>query len=197
MRMTAKPRGRRGRRDGGIAAVVLVAALLGHDAGAQPPAQAANAGWRVFRDPALGFSFSYPPGWTARVGCHASRSCVGIANGKRDVDDYTLALEVFPGGLERTATQKSVFSRGARGWVANGRSSEHPVEPMAGEGWSGLQAVVDCGTGDQSGVHPAAGECLWAVLSNGTLAVVADTQGSAPIVEEVRQMIRSVRFVRR
>jgi hypothetical protein len=35
------------------------------------------------------------------------------------------------------------------------------------------------------------------VLSNGTLAVVADTQGSAPIVEEVRQMIRSVRFVRR
>jgi hypothetical protein len=37
---------------------------------------------------------------------------------------------------------------------------------------------------------------LWAVLSNGRSSVVADTQGSSPITDEVRRIIHSVRFLR-
>lgn len=168
---------------------------------AAPGAARLGAEWRVFRDAGLGFSFAYPADWVVATGCHSSRNCVAISKVRPGVDDYVLALEVFAGGLERIAVDKAVFLQKPGGWLAQGRSSTHPVEPVTGEGWSGLQAVVDCGVSDRSGMHAAAGECLWAVLSDGKMSVVADTQGDipmgdTPITDALRRIIRSVRFVR-
>jgi hypothetical protein len=194
--MAARRSGSRLRRLTQIVAMALAAILVGNGSAAQLSASVAGVEWLIFRNATLGLSFAYPAGWVATAGCHGSRTCVGISEGKRGVDDYTLALEVFPGGLERVAIDKSVFRPRPGGWVAHGRSSEHPVEAVVGEGWRGLQAVVDCGISDRSIVHAAAGECLWTVLSDGRTSVVADTQGSSPVTEVVRRIIRSVRFVR-
>lgn len=194
--MAARRSGSRFGSLGRMAAIALAAILDGNGSAAQPNGLAPSAGWRIFQDPAFGFSFVYPPGWVAAVGCHGSRSCVGVLEGRRGVDNYVVALEVFAGGLEQIAIDKAIFRPKLDGWVATGRFSDRPVEQVAGDGWRGLQAVVDCGISDRSGVHAAAGECLWAVLSDGRSSVVADTQGSSPITEEVRRVIRSVRFVR-
>ncbi|HXK04905.1 MAG TPA: hypothetical protein VMS37_21055 [Verrucomicrobiae bacterium] len=107
-----------------------------------------------------------------------------------------MALEVFRGGLDWTAATKSVFRRQSDGWVAHGRFADHPAERIEGEVWNGLEAVVDCGISAGGGVHAAAGECLWAVLSDGRMSVVADTQGMSPVGDDIRRVIRSVRFTR-
>jgi len=177
--------------------MALAAILAGNDSAAQPKAATPDAGLRIFRDAALRFTFAYPAGWVVAIGCHASGNCVAVSEGKRGVDDYMLALEFFAGDLKQTAIHKAVFRAIPGGWVADGRNASHPVEQVVGEGWRGLQAVVDCGISDRSGVHPAAGECLWTVLSNGRTSVVADTQGNSPITEELRRVIRSVHFVGR
>ena len=139
---------------------------------------------------------AYPPGWTVKSGCHASRRCIGVMTGAGSVDGYAVAFEVFAGGLEETATGKSVFHHDPNGWVAKGRTARHPAEAFTGAGWRGVRAVVDCGVSDTAGVH-AAGECLWVVLSNGRRSIVADTQGTVPISEEIRRIVASVRFIGR
>jgi hypothetical protein len=42
------------------------------------------------------------------------------------------------------------------------------VERFSGPGWAGMKAVIACAIDDpETGFHPVAGECLWAVLSDG------------------------------
>ena len=178
-----------------ISGTMLMAMLAGTSAqAARPDASATSAGWPVFHDVGLGFTFAYPPGWTVMLGCHSSRRCIALFEGRRGVGDYALALEIFVGGLERTAGEKSVFRHVSNGWVAEGGFASHPAEPIEGADWHGLQAIVDFGVAGRHGMHSAAGECLWAVLSNGRTSVVADTQGTRPIGEDLRRVIQSVRF---
>jgi hypothetical protein len=181
---------------GRTAMASLGAVLIGPCAAAEQASSQADAGWPRFHDPALGFGLAYPPGWTVAAGCHGSRHCIALAQGVHGVNDYALAYEIFTGTLERVATEKAVFRHGPEGWVADGRTASHPAEVFAGEGWHGIRAVVDCGIIDANGVH-AAGECLWAVLSDGRHAIVVDTQGTTPLTEEIRRIIASVRFLRR
>jgi hypothetical protein len=192
--MTAAAGGRG--RGGWIAALVLAAVLPLSGLAAQSPHAAGESGWHKFRSATLGFGFAYPPGWTIKSGCHASRRCIGVLAAPGRADDYALAFEVFAGGLERTATDKAIFHRGPDGWIADGRTTSHPAEEFAGDGWRGVRAVVDCGVSDTAGVH-AAGECLWVVLSDGRRSVVADTQGTVPITDEIRRIVASVRFIGR
>jgi len=192
--MTTGGSGSRRRGLSRIASLALAAILAGNGSVAQSSASVPAVGWHVFRDSVLGFSFAYPAGWVTTVGCHGSRSCISISDGKQGADDYALALEVFAGGLEQTAIDKTVFRPGLGGWVAKGRSSDHPVERVEGDGWRGLQAVVDCGISNRGIMHD--GECLWTVLSDGRMSVVADTQGSSLITADIRRVIRSVHFVR-
>ena len=180
----------RGRTMAGLALAFAFAA-------APPLAAQTDAKWQVFRDRALGFTFDYPPGWSARVGCHGSRRCVAVRNGQGGQQAYAIALEEFAGNLERTATNKAVFRRTQEGWVAEGRYASHPAQPIAEDGWRGLEAVVDCGISDGGEMHAAAGECLWAVLSDGRRSIVADTQGTVANDEDVHRVLRSVRFVSR
>ena len=110
--------------------------------------------------------------------------------------DYLIAFELFDGDLDTVAAEKAVFEKRESGWIAMGRSGEHPVELLSGPAWRGLKAVVDCGISDAVGFHAGAGECLWVVLSNGRRAVVADTQGLVGIDEASMGSIQSIRFIK-
>jgi hypothetical protein len=153
------------------------------------------ATWTKYNNPGLGINFAIPRGWTATVGCHDSRHCLALSHGNAGVDDYTLALEVFAGPLEQVATNQTIFRHEGSTWVAGGRGVDHPAAAIAGPGWHGIEAVVDCGASDSTGFHAAGGECLWAVLSDGRRSIVADTQGTVPVTDELRAIIQSVRFV--
>lgn len=184
---------RHGRR---LAALVQILAILvsAGGRGAAIAQSAADGGWRTFRDPKLDFAFAYPAGWAARAGCHDSRACVAVSKDRQQsADHYTVALQAFAGGLDRIATDKAGFQNGPNGWMA-GRFAGQPAKHIAGDGWHGLEAVVSCGISDTSGVHSAAGDCLWAVLSNGRKSVVIDTQGTVPIDDTIRRIVESVRF---
>lgn len=156
-----------------------------------------QAAWKTYRSVALGVEFSYPANRVPKVGCHGSRRCVALVGRPRAAgSDYLLALESFDGALERVAVEQAVFRKRPEGWVARGRSGERPATPLDGPGWQGLSAVVDCGVSDAQGFHAGAGECLWAVASNGRVSVVADTQGVAGRDEASMRTVRSLRFLR-
>lgn len=154
-----------------------------------------QAAWKLFRDPRLGIEFSYPADRTVAAGCRGSRKCVALLGSPMLNSDYLIAFEVFDGGLDTVAAEKAVFEKRESGWVAMGRSGEHPVELLSGPDWRGLKAVVDCGISDLQGFHAGGGECLWVVLSNGRSAVVADTQGLVGIDEASLRSIQSLRFI--
>ncbi len=155
-----------------------------------------KAAWKIFRDMRLGIEFSYPADRTAAVGCRGSRDCVALIGSPMPNSDYLIAFELFDGDLDTVAAEKAVFERRESGWIAMGRSGEHPVELLSGPAWRGLKAVVDCGISDAVGFHAGAGECLWVVLSNGRRAVVADTQGLVGIDEASMGSIQSIRFIK-
>lgn len=154
-----------------------------------------TAAWKVFRDESLGIEFLHPADRTAVRGCRGSRRCVALIGPSMGLGDYLIAFEVFEGDLETVAAEKAVFEKRGEGWIAPGRSGEHPAAPISGEGWRGLRAVVDCGISDSRGFHAAAGECLWVVVSNGRRAVVADTQGLGGIDETLLRSIQTLRFI--
>jgi hypothetical protein len=152
--------------------------------------------WSTFHDPDLGIKFSYPRNQKVMAGCHRSKNCVALVDRAKRLTDYIIALEVFEGGLEKVAVEQAVFRSKGNGWTAKGRFGEHPVEHLAGPGWRGLKATVDCGISDNIGFHAGEGECLWVVLSDGMRSVVADTQGISGIDGSAMRVIRSTRFTK-
>jgi hypothetical protein len=79
--------------------------------------------------------------------------------------------------------------------VARGRHGEYATAALLGPGWRGVSATVDCGVSDSLGFHAAAGECLWAVVSDGECSVVIDTQGIVGNDEATMRSIQSIRFL--
>jgi uncharacterized protein len=150
--------------------------------------------WKIFRATHLGIEFSYPSDRKVKVGCHGSKNCIALIGKPMPNSDYLIAVEVFDGGLEKVAVEQAVFEKKDNGWIASGRSGEHPVVPLVGPGWQGLKSTVDCGISDSNGFHAGAGECLWVVLSNGQRSVVVDTQGIVGIDEASLRSIQSIRF---
>lgn len=155
-----------------------------------------QANWKVFRDTDLGIELSYPTTRKMKVGCRGSKNCIALIGDSMPHSDYLIAFEMFDGDLETVALQQAVFRKKSDGWIAEGRFTEHHVEPLEGPGWQGLKAVVGCGISDSSGFHAGGGECMWVVLSNGRRSVVVDTQGIVGIDEESMRSIESVRFLR-
>jgi uncharacterized protein len=153
-----------------------------------------NEAWRTFHDPVLKIAFSYRPDWVVESGCHGSKSCVAVSAHRGSPDSYLIAFEVFPGDLEEVATNRAIFRKSHDGWTAMGRNGEHPVDVLEGPGWHGIRSVVDCGVTNASGSHPATGQCLWVVASGGKRSVVADTQGTVPISNDIARIIESLQL---
>jgi len=151
--------------------------------------------WKTFRDARLGIEFSYPPDRKVRLGCHGSRRCVALVGEPMPRSDYLAAFEVFDGGLEANAAKRAVFERKGDAWVAHGRFGAYATAGLLGPGWRGISATVDCGVSDSLGFHAAAGECLWAVVSEGKRSVVIDTQGIVGNDEATMRSIQSIRFL--
>ena len=67
--------------------------------------------WSSFRDPDLGFEFSYPSSRRVIIGCHGSKHCVALTSGASSPDDYIVAFEVFDG---RTSVRSRRSTRSSR-----------------------------------------------------------------------------------
>lgn len=108
-----------------------------------------------------------------------------------------LTVQVYAGALEIVAAEEAGFVRNAEGRLMTtyGRFEPVAVEPFQVNGKSGLRAVVSCGISDpETGFHAAAGECLWAVVSDGTQSVVISSSGFGNGYDAAEAAVRSVRF---
>lgn len=108
-----------------------------------------------------------------------------------------LTVQVHEGPLETVAAAEAGFERDAEGRLMTtyGRFESVPVEPFAVNGRSGLRAIVTCGISDpETGFHAAAGECLWAVVSDGERSVVISSSGFGNGLEAAEAAVKSIRF---
>lgn len=108
-----------------------------------------------------------------------------------------LTVQVHAGALEAVAAEEAGFVRNAGGRLMTtyGRFEPVAVEAFEINGKPGLRAVVTCGISDpETGFHAAAGECLWAVVSDGAQSVVISSSGFGNGLEAAEAAVRSIRF---
>ncbi|MBU4040289.1 MAG: hypothetical protein KJ690_14105 [Alphaproteobacteria bacterium] len=108
-----------------------------------------------------------------------------------------LTVQVYDGPLETVAAAEAGFERDAEGRLMTtyGRFEPVAVEAFEVNGEPGLRAVVACGVSDpETGFHAAAGECLWAVVSDGTRSVVVSSSGFGNGLEAAEKVVGSIRF---
>jgi hypothetical protein len=106
-------------------------------------------------------------------------------------------VQMFAGPLETVAAAEAGFERnsGGRLMTTYGRFEPVAVEAFEVNGNSGLRAVVACGISDpETGFHAAAGECLWAVVSDGSQSVVISSSGFGNGLDAAEAAVRSIRF---
>ena len=108
-----------------------------------------------------------------------------------------LTVQVHTGPLETVAAEQGGFVRNAEGRLMTtwGRFEPVAVEAFEVNGKSGLRAVVTCGISDpETGFHAAAGECLWAVVSDGAQSVVISSSGFGNGYDAAEAAVSSIRF---
>ena len=108
-----------------------------------------------------------------------------------------LTVQVHAGSLEAVAAEEAGFVRDAGGRLMTtyGRFEPVAVEAFEVNGKPGLRAVVACGISDpETGFHAAAGECLWAVVSDGAQSVVISSSGFGNGLDAAEAAVRSIRF---
>ena len=108
-----------------------------------------------------------------------------------------LTVQVHAGSLEAVAAEEAGFVRDARGRLMTtyGRFEPVAVEAFEVNGKPGLRAVVACGISDpETGFHAGAGECLWAVVSDGAQSVVISSSGFGNGLDAAEAAVRSIRF---
>ena len=106
-------------------------------------------------------------------------------------------VQMFAGPLETVAAAEAGFERNAEGRLMTtyGRFEPVAVEAFEVNGKPGLRAVVTCGISDpETGFHAAAGECLWAVVSDGAQSVVISSSGFGNGLDAAEAAVRSIRF---
>ena len=111
--------------------------------------------------------------------------------------DYIIHFEVGNADLEKAIKETGIFEERKKGeWAAATGRFENPVaEKISGSGWNGLKTRVTCGISDkETGFHAAAGECLWALISDGKHYLLADTQGILGLDENTLKTLMPVKF---
>lgn len=106
-------------------------------------------------------------------------------------------VQVHAGALEAVAAEEAGFVRNAEGRLMTtyGRFEPVAVEAFEVNGASGLRAVVACGVSDpETGFHAGAGDCLWAVVSDGAQSAVISSSGFGNGYDAAEAAVRSVRF---
>lgn len=159
----------------------------------------ASAAATVVRPDTLGLSFEHPPGLILAP-CEAETpSCVSVVDPTAKGEDGVLfRVQVFDGALEAVAREQAGFERDPEGRLMTtyGRFEPVPVETLGEPGRQGLRALVTCGISDaETGFHAAAGECLWAVISDGKRTAVLSSNGLPAGLEAAEAAAGSLRFL--
>jgi hypothetical protein len=108
-----------------------------------------------------------------------------------------LTIQVFDGTLETVAAEEAGFERDAAGRLMTtyGRFEPVAVEAFGEPGRQGLRAVVTGGISDsETGFHAAAGECLWAAISDGGRTAVLSSNGLPAGLEAAERAVATLRF---
>ena len=142
---------------------------------------------------AEGFSFKAPRGWQVQ---HTDDCYLLSSPQKSRMEEYTLSVCARHAPLEQVAVDELFFGQEDGQWMRYaGISPPSPVDEIRGAGWTGLRVIQTCGVGDpESGFHAAGGDCLMAVVSNGTTSVMFDSVGLTREFAKLYAIIDSVRF---
>jgi len=160
--------------------------------------QTLRAAWLTYANPRLGIAFDYL-GNRRVAPCSAGKvpDCVMLIGRRMGISDYLIEFKVVSGPLEAVAKSEAGFEPQDDGtWMTTFGPGSSKVERFSGPGWTGMRATVTCGIDDANGFHAAAGECFWAVISDGRRSVVADTQGIVGTDAATRRTVGSLRFIR-
>lgn len=161
-------------------------------------AEATGAAWQTYRDAKLGISFAYLANRRV-VPCPGTDrpNCVALLGPDMHNADYLIAFEMVDVPLEKAATDKAGFAQQDGKWITqNGPGMPQDVQSFSGKGWKGLKATIACGISDALGFHAGAGDCFWAVMSNGKRSVVLDTQGLVGTDPDTMRSVNSFQFDR-
>lgn len=149
---------------------------------------------------ALGVAFTLPPGLRTRP-CGEGRTprCLLVYDPSQP-EHYRdqLTIEVIDGSLEAVAAQQAGFERNTEGKLMTtyGRFMPVEVESFRVNGNPGLRAVVSCGISDpETGFHAAGGECLSAVINDGTRNALIDSYGYGDALDTAEGVVASLRFL--
>jgi uncharacterized protein len=156
------------------------------------------AGWLTYDNPRLGIAFDYLANRRV-VPCGAGRGprCVMLVSRNMGISDYLIEFKLVDGPLETVAKSEAGFEPQNGRWMTTyGRFEPVPVERFSGRGWTGMRATITCGIGDANGFHAGAGDCFWAVMSDGKRSVVADTEGMLGDDAATKRSVSSFRFTR-
>lgn len=164
---------------------------------ASPPT-ATTGGGTVARPTGLGIAFEHAAGLKLKPCDGEMPRCAVLFDPAAEpyLRDL-LTVQVFDGTLEAVGASEAGFERNAEGQLMTtyGRFQPVAVERFEVNGTPGLRAVITCGISDpETGFHAAAGECLWAVASDGARAVVISSSGFQNGLEAVRPVVASLRF---
>ncbi len=151
--------------------------------------------WKTFRDTTLGIEFEYPGIYTIK--CDYPKFSIYILGNDMPDSDYLMHFEVWNGSFEDVNSQNDLFiSKDGKWYAAFGRFENPPADSVYGKGWSGLETIITCGISNkETGFHAAGGECFWALISNGSRSVIADTQGIVGTDELTMKSFRSIKLL--
>lgn len=146
---------------------------------------------------ALGVDFDYDTTFQLRP-CEETPRCMILSDpAAEDFMRDLLQVQVHAGALEAVATEQAGFVRNAEGRLMTtyGRFEPVAVEAFEVNGKPGLRAQITCGISEpETGFHAAGGECLWAVVSDGSRSVVISGMGFGNGLDAAEEAARSVRF---
>ena len=150
----------------------------------------------TYRNDALGLTLKMPSNRTLRA-CDGKPRCIEIHGSEFGHVKMLLRLQEFDKPLEATARDEAGFQRDHGQWMTTyGRFGPAPVETFSGTGWTGMKAVITCGISDENGFHAAAGECFWAVISQGGHSIVASTEGDSDWRRDASAILQTVTLTR-
>lgn len=151
--------------------------------------------WVQYTDPMLGVQLMVPSNRrVVRKGNELS-----ICSFRSRYGDYLIHFVVGNGDLEDGAKASGIFEKRDGAWhpLTTGIGTA-PARQIKGDGWSGMMTVITCEIHDpETGPHAAAGECLWAVASDGKRYIVADTPGIPSPDDDIQRPLMTLKFLPR
>jgi uncharacterized protein YecT (DUF1311 family) len=156
-----------------------------------------RAAWATYSNPRLGLAFEYLA--NRRIApCEGVPRCVTVSGRLFDAKlEELVRFQAATGSLEHAAIESNSFERIDGKWMTTAtRFGPVEAESFRGKGWTGLKVGITCGVDDEeTGYHAAGGECLDAVLSDGSHAIIVNIAPYGTGDDATQRSFASLRFV--